>query len=295
MDKLEAMKIFRDISYSLSLTKTADNMSVTRSYVTRCVNELEEWLDTKLLQRTTRRISLTKDGDQFLVHCNHIIEYTNEIHIQQQLKKGNISGTFTVTGSIAFSQQFLSPIIARFNNRYPNLVVNLIADDSIRDLSKDQIDLAIRVTNTPDESLIGRMLCSFPSLLVSTPHYLSQHGSIRHPKDLESHRCVCYSNKQHLKWWFRQSDNEIDIIPVTSFKSNESGTLLNYTLADGGVAILPGFLVERYIKTGQLVNMLPDWKIESISVYALYLSGRKTHPAIKIFSDFIELEMKNIM
>lgn len=293
MDRIESMKIFRDISYSLSLTKTAANMNLSRSYVTRCVNELEQWLDTKLLQRTTRSIYLTRDGEQFLSHCHHIIDYIDKIQIQQQEKNKNITGTITITGSIAFSQRFLSPIIARVNEQYPQLIVNLIADDAIRDLSDDRIDLAIRVTNSPDENLVGRELCRFPSLLVTTPNYLLRNGNIRHPKELTAHRCICYAGQQQLKWSFRQDENEISIIPPIAFKSNESGTLLSYTLAEGGVAILPGFLVSDYIKTGQLVNILPDWEIASLSVYALYLSGRKTHPAIKTLSDFIASEMNN--
>jgi len=292
MDKIDAMRIFREISYTLSLTKTAENLKLTRSYVTRSVNLLEEWLDTKLLQRSTRHIYLTRDGEKFLSHFNHIIDYMEKIQEQQREKNQRFTGSITVTGAIAFSQRFLSPVIAEFTHKYPELSINLIADDAIRDLGEDRIDLAIRVTNCPEESLIGKKLCQFPSLLVSTPDYLFRHGRITHPGDLIDHRCVCYTSQ--TKWHFYKNAKETAVTPAVSFKSNESGTLLSYALAGGGVALLPGFLVEKYLKTGQLVTIMPDWETTSLSVYALYLAGRRTHPAIKILTDFIAEEMQKM-
>lgn len=292
MDRIEAMKIFIDVSQTLSLTKTASNLKLTRSFVTRSINELEKWLDSKLLQRTTRSILFTHDGELFLEHCKHVVEYVDNVMSVQKKKNKDISGTITITSSIAFSQHFLSPIIAKFNETYPDLVVNLIADDNTLDLRGNRIDLAIRITNSPDSNLIGRELCNFPVLLVASPGYLIKNKKVSNPSDIINQSCVVYSGLQPKRWVFSVDGDASIICPNPSFVSNESGTLLSYTLAGGSLALLPGFLVEKYIKTGQLVRVLPEWNISSLSVYALYLSGRKTHPAIKIMSDYIAAELK---
>lgn len=200
MDRLTAMRVYAEVARSGSFTASADRLEMSRAMVTRHVAEMEQWLGARLLQRTTRRVTLTDAGEQALRHCLRMLEMVEDVQNDVAPADGVLRGQLRVTSSMSFAHAHLAGAIGEFLALHPQLRIDLQAGDNPVDLVEARVDLAIRISNDPAPALIARPLGTCDSVLVASPAYLAARGRPRHPKDLARHACLGYANFGRDTW-----------------------------------------------------------------------------------------------
>ena len=288
MDRLTAMHVFAEVATSGSFSATADKLDMSRAMVTRYVGEMEQWLQARLLQRTTRSVTLTDAGEHALRRCQQMLALSQDLEEETATTtEGALRGQLRLTcsGSFAFAQ--MGAAIADFLAQHPQLKIDLDASEGSLNLVEKRIDLAIRISAEPDPLLIGRPLARCDSALVASPAYLAAHGVPQQPADLAQHRCLSYANFGKSVWQLTQGD-VVERVGVSGhFSANEATTLMRAALAGGGIAMQPTYLVNPYLHCGELQAVLPGWDLPAMTIYALYPSRRHLSPAVRALLDFL--------
>ncbi|MDG2916765.1 LysR family transcriptional regulator [Bisgaard Taxon 10/6] len=287
MDRIEAMNIFLTVVETGSFTATADRLDLSRPMVTRAVALVEEWFNARLLQRTTRRVSLTSAGERAVAHCQKMVELAAEIEQDILAQQGELQGSLRIASNSSFGSTHLLLAIKDFLQRHPKLNIQFQLSDQSVNLIDERIDLAIRFTNQPDPNLIARPLATCHSLLVASPEYLAQKGVPQTPQDLAEHIYLAHANINRKEWKFYQNEREISLELTSQFTTNDTGALLNLTLAGGGIAMLPKYLLNEHLASQQLVPILTDWQLPTYQIYALYSSRHKLPLTIRTLVDFL--------
>ncbi|MGQ9444820.1 LysR family transcriptional regulator [[Pasteurella] aerogenes] len=287
MDRIEAMNIFLTVVETGSFTATADRLDLSRPMVTRAVALVEEWFNARLLQRTTRRVSLTSAGERAVAHCQKMVELATEIEQDILAQQGELQGSLRIASNSSFGSTHLLLAIKDFLQRHPKLNIQFQLSDQSVNLIDERIDLAIRFTNQPDPNLIARPLATCHSLLVASPEYLAQKGVPQTPQDLAAHIYLAHANINRKEWKFFQNEREISLELTSQFTTNDTGALLNLTLAGGGIAMLPKYLLNEHLASQQLVPILTDWQLPTYQIYALYSSRHKLPLTIRTLVDFL--------
>ena len=287
MDRIEAMNIFLTVVETGSFTATADRLDLSRPMVTRAVALVEEWFNARLLQRTTRRVSLTSAGERAVAHCQKMVELAAEIEQDILAQQGELQGSLRIASNSSFGSTHLLLAIKDFLQHHPKLNIQFQLSDQSVNLIDERIDLAIRFTNQPDPNLIARPLATCHSLLVASPEYLAQKGIPQTPQDLAEHIYLAHANINRKEWKFYQNDREISLELTSQFTTNDTSALLNLTLAGGGIAMLPKYLLNEHLASQQLVSILTDWQLPTYQIYALYSSRHKLPLTIRTLVDFL--------
>ena len=288
MDRLTAMRVFAEVATSGSFSASADKLDMSRAMVTRYVGEMEQWLQARLLQRTTRSVTLTDAGEHALRRCQQMLALTQDLEEETATTtEGALRGQLRITCSVSFAFSQMGAAIAEFLAQHPQLKIDLDASEGSLNLVEKRIDLAIRISAEPDPLLIGRPLAQCDSALVASPAYLAAHGTPQLPADLAQHRCLSYANFGKSVWHLSRGD-EVAKVGVTShFSANEATTLMRAALAGGGIALQPTYLVNPYLQSGELQAVLPEWSLPVMTIYALYPSRRHLSPAVRALLDFL--------
>ena len=287
MDRIEAMNIFLTVVETGSFTATADRLDLSRPMVTRAVALVEEWFNARLLQRTTRRVSLTSAGERAVAHCQKMVDLAAEIEQDILAQQGELQGSLRIASNSSFGSTHLLLAIKDFLQHHPKLNIQFQLSDQSVNLIDERIDLAIRFTNQPDPNLIARPLATCHSLLVASPEYLAQKGIPQTPQDLAEHIYLAHANINRKEWKFYQNDREISLELTSQFTTNDTSALLNLTLAGGGIAMLPKYLLNEHLASQQLVSILTDWQLPTYQIYALYSSRHKLPLTIRTLVDFL--------
>lgn len=286
MDRVTAAKVFIDVAYTGSFSNTAKRLAISRSMVARYIEAMEKWFDTRLLHRTTRNVALTNMGEQCLSNIEHWVSETDKM---VDIIKSNIElrGSIRIASSISFGHAQLMPAIAAFMVLHPALIVEVDLLDTPVDLIKSRIDLAIRITSNPNPSLIGKPIAKCHSILVASPDYLSKNQSINSPQDLINHQCLAHKNMERHMWTLYQEDHMQPIAVNCRLITNEATALMQACIHGAGITVQPTYLVNPYIDNGQLVNVLPSWKIRDMDIFVFYLSRKHQSPIIRAMIDFL--------
>ncbi len=290
MDRLTAMRVYVEVATSGSFSATADRLEMSRAMVTRYVGEMEQWLQARLLQRTTRSVTPTDAGELALRRCQQMLALTQDLEEETASNtEGELRGQLRITCSVSFAYAQMGATIADFLAQHPQLKIDLDASEGSLNLVERRIDLAIRISAEPDPLLIGRPLARCDSALVASPAYLAAHGTPQEPADLTRHRCLSYANFGKSVWQLTRGD-EVARVGVTSpFSANEATTLMRAALAGGGIALQPTYLVNPYLHSGELQAVLPAWSLPVMTIHALYTSRRHLSPAVRALLDFLVL------
>ena len=286
MDRITAAKVFVDVAYSGSFTATAERLDMSRPMVTRYIETMENWLQARLLHRTTRKISLTSAGEQCLSDVEAWLEQSEEI-LSLTRSNGDLSGVVRAATSMSFGFAQLVPAIKLFMDKHPRVSIDLDLQDSVADLIEQRIDLAIRIASKPDPSLIGKPIGLCESVLVASPEYIANQPSILNPNDLSSHSCLGYKNFERNIWHLSQAGEFESIEVQCRLTANEATTLLHGALVGMGVSLQPTYLVNKYILSGELIHVLPDWKPNNLTIYALYSSRKHLSPTVRALIDHL--------
>ncbi|GLS91527.1 LysR family transcriptional regulator [Psychromonas marina] len=286
MDKVTAARVFIDVAYSQSFTASAERLGMSRPMVTRYIEEMENWLDVRLLNRTTRKVSLTTMGESCLKQVEEWVA-ASELICNQVKPVGELSGSIRIASSISFAHAQLMPAITAFMQLNPNVNIDVDCNDIHADLIKNRIDLAIRIATSPDPSLIGKAIARCDSVLVATPEYLSTHPVIKVPTDLLQHHCLGYKgSKQHV-WNLHQDKVHHAIAVKCQLTANEATALMQAVQSGAGISMLPTYLANTDIKNGKLEKVLKDWRPKPMDIYLLYPSREHLSPIVRAFIDFL--------
>ncbi|QLG89060.1 LysR family transcriptional regulator [Chitinibacter bivalviorum] len=287
MDRLAAMKVFCEVAASGSFSATADKLDMSRAMVTRYIGELEQWLGARLLQRTTRRVTLTDAGENCLRRSQQMLALMDNIEEETISHDGQLRGQLRLTCSMSFGHAHLAAAISDFLALHSELKIDLNVSDRAVNLVEDRIDLAIRISSEPDPMLIARPLALCDSVLVASKGYLLEHGIPTAPAELTQHRCLSYANFGKSIWRFHRAEETQQVSVGSRFSANEATVLLHAAIHGGGIALQPTYLVNPLIASGVLQQVLPDWQAPAMTIYALYPSRRHLSPAVRALLDFL--------
>jgi DNA-binding transcriptional LysR family regulator len=287
MDRLTAMQVFVEVAHSGSFSATADKLEMSRAMVTRYVGELEQWLGARLLQRTTRSVTLTDAGENCLRRSQQMLALMENVEEETQSHDGALRGQLRITCSMSLAYAEMAAAVVDFLKLYPQLKVDLNASEGALNLVEARIDLAIRISAEPDPALIGRVLAPCTSVLVASPAYLAQHSTPVQPADLATHRCLSYANFGKSVWKLQRGDEQAEVRVGSYFSANEATALIQAALAGGGIALQPTYLAHPHLRDGSLCTVLPDWKLPDMAIYALYPSRKHLSPAVRALLDFL--------
>lgn len=281
------MRVFVEVASAGSFSAAADKLDMSRTMVTRYVGALEQWLGSRLLQRTTRSVTLTDAGEHCLRRSQQMLALMEDVEEETRSPDGALRGQLRITCSMSFAYAQMAAAVVDFLQLHPQLKIDLNASDGALNLVEARIDLAIRISAEPDPALIGRVLAPCTSVLVASPAYLANQGVPRSPADLAGHRCLTYANFGKSAWLLSRGAEQVQVKVSSHFSANEATALLRAALAGGGMALQPTYLANPHLADGNLQRVLPDWTLPPLSIYALYTSRRHLSPAVRALLDFL--------
>ena len=287
MDRLTAMQVFVAVATTGSFSAAAEQLDLSRAAVTRYVGALEQWLGVRLLQRTTRSVTLTDAGEHCLRRSQQMLSLMEDVEDEVNGPDDALRGQLRITCSVSFAYAQIAAAIVDFLRLHPQLKVDLNASEGALNLVEARIDLAIRISAEPDPALIGRVLAPCASVLVASPAYLAGRGVPQVPADLTAHRCLTYANFGKSTWTLGRNGEQVQVAVGSHFSANEATALLRAALAGGGLALQPTYLANPHLADGSLQRVLPEWTLPDMAVYALYTSRRHLSASVRALLDFL--------
>jgi DNA-binding transcriptional LysR family regulator len=287
MDRLTAMRVFVEVAQRRSFTAAAGSLDMSRAMATRYVTELEQWLNARLLQRSTRRISLTEAGEACLLQCRQMLELSSEMKDVSGQDIREPKGQLRITTSISFGMAHLAAAIVDYQKQYPQVSVDMMMGERSVNLIEERIDLAIRISGELDPNLVARRIAACRSVVCASPDYLRSHGVPASPDELTEHNCLTYSNFGKGQWRFVREGKEIDVPVSGKLSANETTVLTQAALAGAGLALQPTYLAGPLIKSGQLHAVLTDWEPPELGIWGVYVSRRHLPATLRTLLDFL--------
>jgi DNA-binding transcriptional LysR family regulator len=289
VDRLSAMTVFVRVVELGSFAREAERLSISNSAASRQVAELEAHLDARLLNRTTRRISLTEAGQAFFERSVQLLADVAEAESAVRTSSVEPKGRLRVTCGISFGTRRLAPAIAEFGARHSKLAFDLDLSDRVVDLVEEGFDLAVRVGTGGPPGLVSRVLGHTRLVCCAAPAYLARHGTPTHPRDLARHDCLEYSYVAPGELWnFDDASGEKHPVRIGGRVRSNNGRMLAELAALGmGVVLEPDFIVEPEIRAGRLQQLLPEFRAPRTPIAAVYPSRRHLSPKVRAFVDFL--------
>lgn len=289
MDTHTAMQTYARIVELGSFAAAADKMGQARSVVTRQIAYLEEKYGVRLLNRTTRKLSMTDAGRAFYDRVRPILAEVADLELSLQAEGQAPSGRLRISAPVSFGILHLGPAIAEYLLRYPDVVIDLDLNDRVVDLVEDGYDVAVRIGPLQDSSLVARPLAPQQLLVCAAPAYLERHGAPQVPEDLKQHRCLHYAYASTGNEWHFEKDGITHLVRVNAaLRANNGDVLRTAALAGHGVILQPEFLVGEDVRAGRLVALLQDYGHTPISMYAVYPHRRFLSPKVRSFVEHLE-------
>ena len=269
-------------------SRAASVLESTTAAVSRRVASLEKRLGARLLNRTTRTMSLTEAGERYYHDLVEILRALDEAEARATGEATEPGGTLRITAPVSFGTIRLSPVLADFMAQYPLLRVVLILDDSYRDLVSEGLDLAVRIGELKDSSLVARRLANVHRYLCASPDYLLQQGEPLHPQELTKHACLHYNNLVLREEWNLMGPNGPEVVSVSGPLSANNGDVLREAAIRGqGITVLPDFLVEKQLASGSLVRILKEYEPPDYGLYAVWPTGGFMPTKTRLLVDFL--------
>jgi DNA-binding transcriptional LysR family regulator len=287
MDLLRALGTFVRITETGSFSAVARESNSTPSAVTRLIGQLEEHFRVRLFHRTTRHLSLTEDGQDLLAHARNIIEATTDLEDTIGNQRTAPTGRVRV-GLSHGAARLLTPGLMDLLNRYPGLAVDFVVREQFGDLIEDRLDLAMRLGQPTDASLVARSVGEFGRALVASPSYLERHGAPSDPAALTMHRCIVQeAEATGTTWRFNGPGGPHNIDVTSTFSANNAEVVRQAALAGHGIALLPEPQVLDDILGARLYRLLPDYPTDRTKAFLVYPSRRHLPPRTRVVIDFL--------
>jgi DNA-binding transcriptional LysR family regulator len=287
MDKLGEMTMFTRTVEEGSFSAAARALKLTPSAVSKQVSRLEDRLGARLLNRTTRSLSLTEEGRAFQARCVQILAEIEEAETAVTELHAAPRGTLRVAAAVAFFSHQVMPLLPEFLARYPEVHFDLVMTDREVDMVDERIDVAIRFGRPRELTLIARELAVSRRVICASPAYLAQHGTPATPADLARHNCLTLSTRPEFNVWEFGERPEDHMRVTGNVELNQADALYDACLAGIGLARVAGYLVEEDIAAGRLVPVLTEQLKESSTLYVVYPHRRHLSPKVRAFVDFL--------
>jgi len=289
MDQLHAMRVFTRVAELGSFARAANTLDMSRAMASSHVAQLEKHLGTRLLHRTTRKVSVSPQGAQYLEHCKRILAEIDAADDQLRMARDRPQGKLRVDVPVAFGRYLLLPAIPRFTQRYPEVSLEVRFNDRYADLQADGVDVAVRVGKIRDPELIARRLCGSRLVTCAAPRYLAQAGIPRTPEELRKHRLIGHlrgSAHRPAEWEFRHGKGTRSLrLPLAlSFNTVEALTLS--ALEGQGVVQQLDLLVSDYLAEGRLVELLSEYSCEGPPLSVIYPRATQHLARVRVFAEF---------
>lgn len=287
MDKSQEMAMFVRTVAEGSFSAAARALKLTPSAVSKQVSRLEDRLGARLLNRTTRSLSLTGEGRAFHARCVQILAEIEEAETAVTELHAAPRGTLRINATVAFMNHQVMPLLPEFLERYPELHFDLMLTDRHVDLVDEGVDVAIRFGRLAESTLIARKLADSRRVICAAPAYLARHGTPRTPADLAAHNCLTLSTRPEFNVWEFGPRPDQHLRVDGNFEVNQADALYDACLAGIGLARVATYLVDADIKAGRLVPVLTEHLKEATSIYIAYPHRRHLSPKVRAFVDFL--------
>ncbi|MEX0605551.1 MAG: LysR family transcriptional regulator [Marinobacter sp.] len=292
MDRFLEMKTFCTVVDAKSFVRAAEAMGVSKAAVSRYVNDLETRLGTRLLHRTTRRLSLTDEGEVFYFRCRELLAGVDEAESELDVRSGGVRGLVRLNVPVSFGIGHLAPLWGKFHERYPEVRLGINLADRIVDIVEEGFDLAIRIATLPSSTLISRRMGTTRVVLCASPVYLKTHGLPAHPAELADHKIIAYNNlATRHDWHFKSPEGEVSVRVKPWMDTNNGDTCRAAALSHQGIILQPDFLVGEDLAAGRLVEILPDHRSVELGIYAVYPTRKFVTPKVRALVDFLTEEL----
>jgi LysR family transcriptional regulator for bpeEF and oprC len=296
MADLRTLAIFVKVAERKSFVRAADDLGITQSGVSNAIKRLEEQTGTRLLARTTRRVSLTDDGAAFFERCRQALAEIEEA--EQVLKEAQLtpSGNLRVDLPVSFGRIKMVPLLGPFQTRYPDVRLSVTFTDRYIDLIEEGVDICVRFGDLQDSTLIARRLTSTQFKVVGSPSYLAKHGRPKSPDDLTRHNCLAFTSRDTRltrPWRFDLPAGETTQMPKGTISFTDGAAMCEAACAGYGLAQLHEYYLDSEIARGRLVPVLEKFKSKAQPIWLVYPQTRHLTPKVRAFVDFMAAQFRS--
>lgn len=285
---LNDMLTFARVVEAKSFSKAARRMGASKSRVSKSIAKLERSLKARLLNRSTRGLSLTEVGTAFYEHCRRIGEEAEEAIAAVTHLNAEPRGVLKLTASVAFGTLHVAPALPEFLAKYPDLAIDMTITDRMVDLVEEGYDLAVRITSEPGLNFVARRLAPVRRVACATPEYFKRRGLPKEPQDLKRHNCLHYTHfSAQGEWHFKGPDGDISIPLTGDLRINDDEALSQAVLGGLGIALLPTFIIGQELQSGRLQAVLSDYVPLERHIYAIHLPSIHLPAKVRAFIDFL--------
>lgn len=282
---IEHLKLFVRLASTHNISMAGQELGLSPAVASAHINKLEEGLGVRLVHRTTRKVSLTEEGQAFLPHAEGVLATVEAARGAVGVGHKAPTGTLRVTASASFGRLHLVPALKGFMAKYPELTIDFRFSDSIIDMVEGGFDVAVRLAELKDSSLVARKLAPDRRIVVASPEYLAQHGTPQSPEELVNHECVTLAGLEN--WVFETPEGQYSMRASGSFRTDNGDAMRDACIDGLGVSINSIWSVYKQLQKGELVEILQDYPlVMNASIWAVYPSSRLIAPKVRAFIDY---------
>ena len=291
MGQMEDLKLYVQVVEQGSISKAASILRIAKSAVSRRISILEERYSSVLIDRTPGKWEITKVGLDLYQRSRALVAEFEEVNEDFTSLHAQISGPLNISIPRDFGLNYLRQKLFEFQGKYPNIKLSIDFDDRFVDLETENYDFAIRITAQADTKYISKRIGAIRRYLCASPEYLSLNGTPQNLEDLQAHSLLHYGNTKRGNWTFQTSDRKEKSIKFSPTISSNSGQFLGEAALNNiGISMLPDFIADKYIDTGQLKTILPQYSLSPYEIYLTHLGSRRLNRRMRAFSSALELD-----
>lgn len=294
MNAFEDMRLFVQVLESRSFTAAAEQLGISKQYISRRLMQLESRLGARLLNRSTRRLDVTALGQSYYDSAVRLLAEVEQIEQGIAGQAAEPRGILRVSAPLSFAMAQLSELMPRFLQRYPQVQVEMDLSDRPVDLLGEGYDLVLRIGVLEDSSLIARRIASIARVYCASPDYLAARGIPDTPQELAAHDCLPYGHARQVQWRFQVDGKPLVIGVGGRLRANNGELLCEAAVAGMGIAYLPRFIVQQAITSGQLQTVLDDFVTEPLALSAVYPQHRQTSRPVQVLIEFLREHLGNL-
>ncbi|GAB4198584.1 MAG: LysR family transcriptional regulator [Wenzhouxiangellaceae bacterium] len=288
METIDRMRVFVAVAREGSFTRGAEQLNLSVQMASKAVRQLEERLKAQLFDRTTRSVTLNETGQAYFERCLDLLDQFDEVESVVRAEHGTLSGRIRITAPTSFAERYVVPELAEFLRRHPGIRIELSITDRKISLVDEGYDLAIRISQLSDSSMVARKLAPMRVIVVASPAYLSKHGTPAEPAELSQHTCIIDSNFKHERRWPFMINGAIERIAVDGpFQANTPEATRQMALAGIGIAHCAKFVITEDLAQGRLVPLFEQLEGYNAGVYALYPHRRHLSARVRALVDHL--------
>ncbi|CAN7763373.1 LysR substrate-binding domain-containing protein [Caballeronia sp. LjRoot31] len=288
MDRALEMSVFTAVVDAGSFVGASETLRMSKAAVSRHVDSLEQRLSVRLLQRTTRRLSLTEEGRLFYQRSKEVLSALDDAESEVTSRTREPSGLIRVNVPLSFGITHLAPLWSAFMEANPQIDLDITLNDRVVDLVDEGYDLAVRISVMPNSMLISRKLVSTRMTLCASPVYLEQYGTPTHPRELVKHRVLAYTDwSGRDEWHFDGPEGTVIARTKARVYSNNGDTCRAIASQHGGIILQPSFMLDEDLRRGRLIELMPEYRAIELGVYAVYATRKQLPLKVRRLIDFL--------